>query len=46
MLSFNDQNQFINEIARNKKAKISDSHNLVVAEFLVRYRRTYALNNT
>ena len=31
------QNRFINECARKKKAKIP--------EFLVKYRRTYVLNN-
>ena len=34
------QNQFINECARKKKAKIPESR-----RFLVRYRRTYVLNN-
>ena len=31
---------FINKYARKKKAKILESHS-----FLVRYRRTYVLNN-
>ena len=33
------QNRFINEYARKKKAKITESQS-----FLVRYRRTYVLN--
>ena len=46
------QNRFINEYARKKKAKISESRSHGVTEsrnhgvFLVRYRRTYVLNNT
>ena len=34
------QNQFINQYARKKKSNISESKS-----FLVRYRRTYVLNN-
>ena len=34
------QNRLINEYVRKKKAKISESRS-----FLVRYRRTYVLNN-
>ena len=37
------QDQLINEYARKKKAKISESHSHGV--FLVRYRRTYVVNN-
>ena len=43
-----DQNQFINEYARKKKAKISESRSHGMTEsrsFLVRYRRTYVLKN-
>ena len=43
------QNRFINEYARKKKAKISESWSFGVTEsrsFLVRYRRTYVLNKT
>ena len=42
------QNLFINEYARKKKAKISESRSPGVPEsrsFLVRYRRTYVLKN-
>ena len=42
------QNRFINECARKKKAKIPESQSPRVPEsrsFLVRYRRTYVLNN-
>ena len=41
-----DQNRFLNEYARKKKAKISESRSPGVTEswsFLVRYRRTYVL---
>ena len=41
-----DQNRFINEYAKKKKAKISESRNHGMTEsrsFLVRYRRTYVL---
>ena len=41
------QNQFLNEYARKKKAKISESRSPGITEsrsFLVRYRRTYVLN--
>ena len=42
MLAFIEKklNQFLNEHARKKKAKISES-----CSFSVRYRRTYAVNN-
>ena len=38
-----EQNQFINECARKKKAKIPESRS--PRSFLMRYRRTYVLNN-
>ena len=39
------QNRFINEYALKKKAKIPESCNHGVPDFLVEYRRTYVLNN-
>ena len=44
--SYSYQNRLLNEYAREKKTKISKSLNHGVPSLLVRYRRTYVLNNS